>query len=92
MGFRYLLIAAVAVVLPVPAALGQTSSPPDTGQAREPFVYTQWESFTTESTGGQLINDHIFFLAPDGDSLWIGTEGGLVLYHEGTWKSWTEEV
>ena len=56
----------------------------------EPFVYTEWESFTTESTHGALINDHIFFLHADGDSLWIGTEGGLVLYHAGAWKSWTE--
>ena len=57
--------------------------------AGEPFVYTEWESFTTESTHGGLVNDHIFFLKADGDSLWIGTEGGLVLYHDGTWQSWT---
>lgn len=59
--------------------------------AGEPFVYTEWESFTTESTHGALVNDHIFFLEADGDSLWIGTEGGLVLYHEGAWQSWTED-
>ena len=57
----------------------------------EPYVYTEWETFTKESTDGGLINDHIFFLEADGDSLWIGTEGGLVLYHEGEWHSWTEE-
>lgn len=56
----------------------------------EPYVYTHWESFTSESTDGALVNDHIFFLEADGDSLWIGTEGGLVLYHGGTWQSWTE--
>ncbi len=55
----------------------------------EPFVYTEWQSFTKESTNGQLVNDHIFFLEADGDSLWIGTEGGLVLYHNGNWKAWT---
>jgi ligand-binding sensor domain-containing protein len=55
----------------------------------EPFIYTEWQSFTTESTNGQLINDHIFFLEADGDSLWIGTEGGLILYYNGLWKSWT---
>jgi len=58
--------------------------------AGTPYVYTQWESFTSESTGGGLVNDHIFFLEPDGDSLWIGTEGGLGLYHDGAWRSWTE--
>jgi ligand-binding sensor domain-containing protein len=57
----------------------------------QPYVYTVWESFTTESTEGALVNDHIFFLKADGDSLWMGTEGGLVLYHDGAWTSWTEE-
>jgi ligand-binding sensor domain-containing protein len=37
-----------------------------------------------------LVNDHIFFLEADGDSLWIATEGGLVLYYNGAWQSWTE--
>jgi ligand-binding sensor domain-containing protein len=55
-----------------------------------PYVYTQWESFSRESTHGGLVNDHILFLKSDGDSLWIGTEGGLSLYDHGTWKSWTE--
>ncbi len=57
----------------------------------DPFVYKEWQSFAKESTQGKLINDHIFFLEADGDSLWIGTEGGLILYAHGTWKSWTEE-
>lgn len=69
-------------------AWGQSRSTPVL--AGEPYVYTQWESFTSESTDGGLINDHIFFLESDGDSLWIGTEGGLVLYYDGTWQSWTE--
>ena len=81
------LLAALTLALP---AGGWAQSEDTPRPAGEPFVYTQWESFTTESTGGALINDHIFFLAPDGDSLWIGTEGGLVLYHQGSWKSWTE--
>jgi len=50
----------------------------------DPFVYTKWKTYTTESTAGQLINDHIFFLEADGDSLWIGTEGGLILYYNDT--------
>ncbi len=65
----------------------------DTGSTLvgDPYVYTEWESFTTESTDGGLINDHSFFLHAAGDSLWIGTEGGLVLYHDGSWQSWTED-
>ena len=82
---------AIAVALSVVWAAGawaQTAPAPEL--AGEPYVYTQWESFTTESTDGALVNDHIFFLEPDGDSLWIGTENGLVLYHDGTWQNWTE--
>lgn len=56
-----------------------------------PFVYTDWQSFTTESTAGRLINDHIFALEADGDSLWIGTEAGLILYYNGTWETWTQK-
>ncbi len=79
---------AVAALFLFPTADGWCQSALAQG---EPYVYTEWETFTTESTGGGLVNDHIFFLRPDGDSLWIGTEGGLVLYYDGKWKSWTEE-
>jgi len=83
-----LLSVAALALLATQAAVGQPPDAPKT--AGSPYVYTQWESFTSESTNGALVNDHIFFLRPDGDSLWIGTEGGLVLYYNGTWKSWTE--
>ena len=57
----------------------------------EPYVYRQWQTYTVESTHGKLINDHIFFLESDGDSLWIGTEGGLILFENGNWHSWNEQ-
>jgi hypothetical protein len=81
------LVAALTVAWTAGAS-GQSGSAPK--PAGRPYVYTQWESFTRESTHGALTNDHIFFLKSDGDSLWIGTEGGLVLYYHGTWQSWTE--
>jgi ligand-binding sensor domain-containing protein len=56
-----------------------------------PFIYKEWQSYTKESTAGQLINDHIFALEADGDSLWIGSEAGLILYYNGTWQNWTVE-
>jgi len=77
----------VSTILISNVIFGQTMN--DTSYSGEPFVYTDWQSYTTESTDGQLIHDHIFFLEADGDSLWIGTEGGLVLYHNEQWKSWT---
>ncbi len=56
--------------------------------AGEPYVYTEWETFYAEKDG--LPNDHIFVVRADGDSLWVGTEGGLALYRDGRWTSWTE--
>lgn len=79
------------VVLLSMHSIGWGQSSPTSLKAGEPFIYTQWQSFTKESTQGRLINDHIFFLEADGDSLWIGTEGGLILYENGNWRSWTEE-
>jgi hypothetical protein len=87
MGYRTFFVTVLSVAWAA-GARGQSEGAPTL--EGEPYVYTQWESFTSESTDGALVNDHIFFLEPDGDSLWIGTEGGLVLYHDGTWQSWTE--
>jgi len=81
------MVSYLSIFLIYNAGLGQLESNKDT--PGEPFVYTEWQSFTTKSTSGKLINDHIFFLEADGDSLWIGTEGGLVLYYNGNWKAWT---
>ncbi len=72
-------------------SLGWCQSENDLDSIGEPFIYTEWQSFTTESTEGHLINDHIFFLEADGDSLWIGTEGGLILFYDGKWESWNED-
>ncbi|MBD3274497.1 MAG: regulator [Candidatus Marinimicrobia bacterium] len=78
----------MSVIVIATQAFSQESSPEIEGV---PFVYTDWETFTTESTDGGLVNDHIFFLRADGDKLWIGTEGGLVMYQNGNWTSWTQE-
>jgi len=86
--YRYVLIA-IALTIPIVQLHGQEAA--SVTLEGEPFIYTEWESFTTESTNGALVNDHIFYLEADGDSLWIGTEGGLILHHDGEWKSWTEE-
>jgi ligand-binding sensor domain-containing protein len=86
---RGLSIVVVLLALSSPGAGCQTGATPSL--VGQPYIYTDWESFTTESTHGDFINDHVFFLHADGDSLWIGTEGGLVLYHDGVWTSWTEE-
>ena len=58
-----------------------------------PYVYTRWEQFTTENTGGGLPNDHIFAVKADGEQVWVGTEGGLARFDKRTrqWRSWGEE-
>ena len=55
-----------------------------------PYVYTQWEQFTT-SNG--LPNDHIFAVRAAGDKVWVGTENGLACYDKRTrtFKSWSEK-
>jgi hypothetical protein len=85
--YRIGLVAALMVAW-VASAPGQSRRAPKL--AGNPYVYTQWESFTHESTHGGLVGDHILFLEADGDSLWIGTDSGLSLYYHGTWRSWTE--
>jgi ligand-binding sensor domain-containing protein len=61
---------------------------PGPALAGQPFVYTRWESFYVEDG---LPNDHIFALQADGDRLWVGTEGGLALFEDGKWQSWTKK-
>ena len=55
-----------------------------------PYVYTQWEHFTTKEG---LPNDHIFAVKANGPYIWIGTENGLARLDKRTreMKSWTEE-
>ncbi|MBN2563737.1 MAG: regulator [Phycisphaerae bacterium] len=59
------------------------------GQPGMPYVYTNWESFTTKDG---LPNDHIFAVKPDGDRVWIGTENGLACLNKKTReiRSWRE--
>jgi ligand-binding sensor domain-containing protein len=84
---RVLLSMTLAVVAGSAVCHGQDNGAPTA--SGEPFVYTKWQTFYAEDGG--LPNDHIFALKADGDRLWVGTEGGLALYENGTWKSWTEE-
>ncbi|MHC1766273.1 MAG: regulator [Verrucomicrobiia bacterium] len=57
-----------------------------------PFVYTQWEQFTTKEG---LPNDHIFAVRADPVRpwVWIGTEDGLACFDKKTRKmtTWREK-
>ena len=85
-GVRAAMTAAALLVALPAVASDPDPEPPDTPA---PFVYTTWQTFYAEEEG--LPNDHIFALEADGDTLWVGTEGGLARYRGGRWKSWTEE-
>jgi ligand-binding sensor domain-containing protein len=77
----------LAVLLLAATATTGADDPGSMGLAGEPYVYTDWQTFYVKDG---LPNDHIFSLCADGDRLWVGTEGGLALFEQGKWKSWTE--
>ncbi len=58
--------------------------------ARLPYVYTDWQHFTTKDG---LPNDHVFCVEVDGPRVWVGTENGLACIDKRTGKieSWKEE-
>jgi ligand-binding sensor domain-containing protein len=99
-GRTALLLAACAVAAPgwttaagggaVPAADPQADEAAAPADAQLPYVYTQWEHYTT--TDG-LPNDHVFAVKAHGDRVWIGTEGGLACLDKrtGAIRTWTEE-
>ena len=69
-----------------------TASPaPGTAAAdpRRPYVYTEWERFTTKNG---LANDHVFAVKVHGDDVWVGTEDGLTLLNKktGATRTWRE--
>lgn len=87
MHFRNYLPAFVAAATLSSAWAAADEAPVESGL---PYVYTQWEHFTTEQG---LPNDHVFAVKADGPYVWIGTEDGLARYDKrsGEMKSWKEK-
>ena len=90
-GSKMLVFLLVSIVLSGWFCADVTIAENVAGEVGLPFVYTNWETFTTESTDHGLPNDHIFYVRPDGDRVWVGTEHGLALYENGKWKQWQQE-
>ncbi len=84
-------VAAVILLTLTVAALPGDKPPKKNAPLGMPFVYENWEVFTTENTKGALPNDHIFALKADGPRVWIGTEDGLACYEDGEFKSWNKK-
>jgi ligand-binding sensor domain-containing protein len=85
-----LLGLAVAVAIPTVGMAGGDVSPldgdtRDTNSPKDPPRYI-WHSFTKNDG---LPSNKIFALRVDGDRLWIGTDEGLVLREDGTFKTFT---
>ncbi len=80
-------ILTLAAVIFCPGWTFAEDPPADAGL---PYVYTEWEHFTTKQG---LPNDHVFAVKAHGPYVWIGTEGGLARYDKrsGEIKSWKEE-
>jgi len=66
-------IIAIAFVLSLTAALAATPDMPR----------FEWQNFTTANG---LPDDHVFCILVDGDRVWAGTENGLGIFENGTWK------
>ncbi len=81
------LLALLAAVVLCPSWATAQKTATDSGL---PYVYTEWEHFTTEQG---LPNDHVFAVKVDGPYVWIGTEDGLARYDKrsGEMKSWREK-
>jgi hypothetical protein len=82
--------AAPATSQPGAARPAATRQRPNTTQAPSQPTQTlprfRFENFTT-SNG--LPDNHVYAVLVDGDRIWAGTENGLGLYENGTWKTYT---
>ena len=46
-------------------------------------------NFENYTTANGLPDNHVFTVLVDGDRVWAGTENGLALYQNHTWKTYT---
>ncbi len=81
----------LALFLIVQRPCSPEAPPQDKPPLGLPFLYENWEVFTSKSTAGGLPNDHIFFVRAYNDRVWIGTENGLACYEGGKFRSWGKE-
>jgi ABC-type branched-subunit amino acid transport system substrate-binding protein len=80
------LILTLWIAWPGPASC--PAAPPQDEPVGPPVVYDGWQTFTT---GHGLPDDRILAIHAAGDTVWVGTEGGLARFESGSWTSWTED-
>lgn len=91
MNKRLTTLLALAVCLLISTSAGQAGSGQElAADPGLPYVYTEWEHYTTKDG---LPNDHIFAVKVDGPYVWLGTEDGLARLDKrnGKIQSWKME-
>jgi len=81
-----LLAAAGSTVFGAPAP----SAPPQVAAARQvPAPQMPEFRFENFTTANGLPDNHVFAVLVDGDRIWAGTENGLAVYENHSWKTYT---
>lgn len=91
-----LLVAATAMTLPYSAFSQKAASAPvrkasanaiaKAGLSQPKMPQFRFENFTTANG---LPDNHVFSVLVDGDRIWAGTENGLAVYENHSWKTYT---
>ncbi|MFQ6045767.1 MAG: regulator [Gemmatimonadales bacterium] len=74
--------AALAVMLPRPAADSAALAPPGRGEG--PLIYDTWRTYTTRNG---LPSDKAFAVRAYDDRVWVGTDHGLAYLKDGEWHT-----
>jgi ligand-binding sensor domain-containing protein len=89
-GFVNRVLVSVLVLIILTPLAGAQGEQPGEVEPAVPYIYTDWEHFTTKDG---LPNDHIFAAKADGPTVWVGTENGLAAVDKktGSIRSWNED-
>ena len=78
--------AVVVAAAPPPKTPSKTVSTTHSAPALQTLPRFRFENFTTANG---LPDNHVYSVLVDGDRIWAGTENGLALYQNHTWKIYT---
>jgi len=79
------LCMALSVLATTAIAAQAVPAQPQLAPAPPSMPMYRFENFTTANG---LPNNHVFCVLVDGDRIWAGTEDGLALYENHTWKTY----
>lgn len=79
------LLVTITLMAAGAGALASTASVPGPGKV-PPMPQYRFENFTTANG---LPDDHVYSVLVDGDRVWAGTDNGLAVYENHTWKTYT---